>query len=172
VAFVGRLTNWKGAETLLLAMLGAPRVTATIAGDGPAAPLLLALAEQLGVADRVAFLGRCTAERIAGLLDATDVLVLPSLYEGMSHTLLEAMARGVPCIVSDRGGNAELVRDGVNGVVIPPQRPAALREILVGLDRDRARLGYLGAGAARRALEFPFDSMATAYESILVDRAG
>lgn len=167
VSFVGRLVNWKGVETLLLAAASADQLSVSIAGDGPAGPLLESLAQQLAIGDRVRFLGRCTPEQIACLLDRTDVLVLPSLYEGMSHTLLEAMSRGVPCVVSSCGGNLEVLSPGVNGLVVPPGEPERLRAILVELAGDRDRLAGLAAGAATRARDFSIDRMGMAYEQLM-----
>ncbi len=167
VSFVGRLVNWKGVETLLLAAAAADELSVSIAGDGPAGPLLESLARQLAIGDRVRFLGRCAPEQVASLLDRTDVLVLPSLYEGMSHTLLEAMSRGVPCVVSSCAGNLEVISPGVNGLVVPPGDPAYLRAILVELARDRDRLARLAAGAVARARDFSIDRMGQAYEQLV-----
>lgn len=167
IAFVGRLTNWKGVDTLLVALKELDGATAAIAGDGPAGPLLQGLAAQLGLAGRVRFLGRCGPDRVSELLRDSDVLVLPSLYEGLSHTVLEAMAQGVPCVASDRGGNPELIRDGVEGLLVPALDPDALRCALSGLDRDRERLAALSAGARCRAREFSLDRAAVEYEAVL-----
>jgi glycosyltransferase involved in cell wall biosynthesis len=172
VAFVGRLTNWKGVDTLLLAVRDLDRVAVDIAGEGPAAPHLLGLADQLGLGDRVRFLGRRSAGEIASLLSAADVLALPSLYEGLSHTVLEAMAHGVPSVASDRGGNPEVIEDGKSGILIPAGSPDALRRALARLRDDRPWRGSLAAGARERARAFPFERSAAAYEALLLESAG
>lgn len=147
VLFVGRLTNWKGVDTLLLALAGVDGARLVVAGDGPQMPPLVALAHQLGVADRVRFVGAAPRAEVRELMRASDVLVLTSLYEGMSHTLLEAAAMGVPAIASTCGGNPEVVCDGDNGILLPPQDVGRLREALVTL-RDDERLRH---GLALRA---------------------
>ena len=146
VLFVGRLTNWKGVETLLLAVRDLPTVQVQIAGDGPEYPLLRTLAKQLGLERRVDFLGKVERRLVSTLLTSSDVLVLTSLYEGMSHTLLEAMAHGVPCIASSRGGNPEVVIDGRNGLLIPAEDPACLAQALQCLcEKEEFRFGLAQA---------------------------
>lgn len=152
VVFVGRLTNWKGVETLLLALTGFNGVTATIVGDGPEYPHLLELSKQLGVADRARFVGRKAADEVKKLLSEADALVLVSLYEGMSQTLLEAAAFGCPSIASDIGGNRELIVSGVNGILVPPQNVQALRQALERLLCDPALRLRLGEQARKMAL--------------------
>src|SRR5690606_1402073 len=124
--FVGRLTNWKGVDTLLLAVRDLPEVDLAIVGDGPERPALEALARQLGLGGRAAFLGRLGRAETRREMLRSHVLVLPSLYEGLSHTLLEAGAVGLPCIASRCGGNPEVIADGENGLLVPPEDPAAL----------------------------------------------
>lgn len=139
--FVGRLTNWKGIETLLLALRETEGVQAEIAGDGPEYPVLVELSRQLGLGHRVNFLGRQSHATIATLMNQVHVLVLTSLYEGLSHTLLEAGAHGLPCIASRRGGNAEVIKDRVNGLLVEAQDSAALRAaILVLRDNETLRM--------------------------------
>src|SRR5262249_54801966 len=90
--FVGRLTNWKGVETLLLAARNRPEVEVAIVGDGPERASLCGLADQLGLDGRVSFLGRLDRAQTREEMRRAHVLVLTSLYEGHSHTLLEAGA--------------------------------------------------------------------------------
>ncbi|MEW6268685.1 MAG: glycosyltransferase family 4 protein [Thermodesulfobacteriota bacterium] len=152
VLFVGRLTNWKGVDTLLLALARVEGARLVVAGDGPQLPSLVALARQLGVADRVRFAGAAPRARVRELMRESDVLVLASLYEGMSHTLLEAAALGLPAIASRCGGNPEVVCDGDSGILVPPQDVAALRAALVTLRDDEAlrhRLALAAHGRAR-----------------------
>jgi len=154
VLFVGRLTNWKGVETVLMALDGLSDVELTIAGDGPAAPLLRALARQLGVDGRVRFLGRQPASAVHELMTSSHVLVLTSLYEGLSHTLIEAAALGLPCIASACGGNPEFVVDGEGGLLVPAEDVAALRHALRRLERDEPRRYDLAIAAQRRGRQF------------------
>jgi glycosyltransferase involved in cell wall biosynthesis len=122
-----RLTAWKGVDYLIDALPALPDVTLVIAGDGPELAALQQRAVQRGVADRARFLGKVPHEKMALLLRAADYLALYSGYEGLSHTILEALYAGTPVIASNRGGNPEVVRDGVNGLLVPhPDLPALI----------------------------------------------
>lgn len=152
VLFVGRLTNWKGVETLLLALVNLPNVSATIIGDGPEYPHLVDLGRQLGLEDKVRFEGSLPPDVVRQRMIDADALVLVSLYEGLSHTLLEACSVGCPCIASDIGGNREVIVDNDNGLLVPPQNVATLRRALERLRDDaglRRRLGQQAQSTAR-----------------------
>lgn len=156
IAFVGRLTNWKGVETLLLALAQTPGVQAEIIGDGPEWPLLRTLAEQLAVGQRVNFTGRLDATAVRARLRQVDALVLTSSYEGLSHTLLEACVLGLPCITSAVGGNPEVIRDGEEGLLVPFGDITALSAALIKLRDDRPLREQMAANALKRAQEFSF----------------
>lgn len=151
--FVGRLTNWKGVDTLLLAARDLPGIDVAIVGDGPELPALRALAAQLGLGERVRFLGRLDRAAARAEMLGSHVLVLTSLYEGLSHTLLEAGAVGLPCIASRCGGNPEVIDDGVNGLLVPPQDPAALAVALARLAHDEGYRHRLATAAWQRSRE-------------------
>jgi len=127
-----RLNAQKGHDTLLAAIAEVPEALFLFAGDGPERERLESLAAELGVADRVRFLGR--REDIPQLLAACDVFALPSLYEGSSLAVLEAMAAGIPIVSSAIGGTDELIEDGRSGLLVPPGDvaawAAALRRVL------------------------------------------
>lgn len=154
VVFVGRLTNWKGVETLLLAVSELDHVEAIIVGDGPELPLLQAMSSQLGLENRVQFLGRLDKDQVREQMKRAHVLVLTSLYEGLSHTLLEAMALGLPCVAADRGGNAEVIDTGKDGVLVPAQNPKALRAALEMLQSDEATRNRLACAALEKSRDF------------------
>lgn len=170
--FVGRLTNWKGVETLLLAARELPMVELEIAGDGPEWPHLVELSAQLGLGDRVVFSGRLPADGVRRAMGHAHVLVLTSLYEGLSHTLLEAMAAGVPCIVSARGGNEEVVCHGRNGLVVPPQDVAQLVEALCSLASDEGLRARLASGAKDTARAFDLAETVARTERVLLNGNG
>jgi glycosyltransferase involved in cell wall biosynthesis len=149
VAFAGRLTNWKGVETLLLAAQGLSGIRIHILGDGPEGPMLAALAAQLRLGSAVILHGRIPPRAIPERLRAAHALVLVSDYEGLSHTLIEAGAAGLASIASDHGGNPEVVKDGETGLLVPYGEPEALRSALVRL-RDDEDLRF---GLARKAKE-------------------
>lgn len=123
-----RLNAQKGHDALLGAVAEVPDALFLLAGDGPERGRLEALAAELGVSDRVRFLGR--REDIPQLLAACDVFALPSLYEGSSLAVLEAMGAGIPIVSSAIGGTDELIDDGRSGLLVPPGDAAALAAAL------------------------------------------
>jgi len=155
VGSVGRLAAVKNYGLLVRAAAasGLP-VHVVFAGEGPERTTLLALAQSLGIADRVHLLGHCNdVDRVLG---AFDIFVLPSFSEGMSNTLLEAMAAGVPAVASAVGGNGEIVRDGIDGRLFASDDEAGLAACLVELCGDAARRARFGA-AARERVQSTFD---------------
>jgi glycosyltransferase involved in cell wall biosynthesis len=169
-----RLDPQKGHRYLLQAAVEVPDVTFLLAGDGSERPVLLALAKSLGLGDRVVFLGY--RADIPTLLAACDLVVLPSLYEGLPLSLLEAMAAGKPVIASRIGGVDELVADGENGLLVPPGDPHALAGAIRGLLDDSERAGRLAA-AGQALVDREFSSAAMGarisgiYEGILSSKA-
>lgn len=118
--YIGRHTNWKGIDACLLAVKEIDEAFLTIGGDGPELPALKNLAIRLGIEDRVQFLGRLKSNNVVELMKENHVFLLFSLYEGLSNTLLEAGSQGIACIVSDRGGNPEVIIDGITGILVDP----------------------------------------------------
>ena len=152
---VASLTRQKNHANLLRAAALLPAdlpVTFLAVGDGPLAPEIEAAAAQ-GLSGRVRLLGGRLD--VPDLLAAADAFVLPSDWEGLPITLLEAMAAGVPAVVTDVGGNREVVRDGVDGFLVPPGDPAALARAVERLARDRS-LRERVAAAARATFEARF----------------
>jgi glycosyltransferase involved in cell wall biosynthesis len=143
-----RLNAQKGHPVLLEAIAEVPDALFLFAGEGPEREPLEALAEQLGVADRVRFLGR--REDVPELLAACDVFALPSLYEGTSLAVLEAMAAGIPIVSSAIGGTDELVEDGRSGILVPPGDPTALAAALRRVLEDADLRKSLAAAARER----------------------
>ena len=137
ILFVGRLHPQKGIGTLLkaLARLAKDRPSLTwrlqLAGTGPFEHELKVMAKELGIDQGVVFLGH--VGEVDALLAACDCFVLPSLSEGMSNALLEAMACGLPCIATDIPGNNSLIQDQCNGWLVPPNDEQALAEAIVTL---------------------------------------
>ncbi|NTU85552.1 MAG: glycosyltransferase family 4 protein [Chloroflexales bacterium] len=123
-------------------------------GDGGLRGDLERQAAALGVAAHVRFLGYYPDLRT--ILHAADILVSPSLLEGMQVSLLEAMAAGLPVVATAVGGTPDAVLDGVTGCLIPPADPAALASATLALLADRERMARFGAAARRRA-EAHFD---------------
>jgi glycosyltransferase involved in cell wall biosynthesis len=136
-----------------------------VAGDGPCLPEVRRLAEELHVADTVRFRG--VVRDIPSLLAGASLFVLPSLNEGISLTLLEAMAVGLPVVATRVGGTPEAVEDGVTGLLVPPGDSDALASAIRRLRADPALARRLGA-AGRQRVERHFDvvRMVRAYEAL------
>jgi glycosyltransferase involved in cell wall biosynthesis len=123
-----RLTAWKGVDFLLNALSACPGYHLLIAGDGSQELALRAQAEHLGITDRAHFLGKVPHTQMALYMRAADYFALYSGYEGLSHVILEALTAGTPVIASARGGNPELIIDGVNGLLVKHPNLSALVE--------------------------------------------
>ncbi|MGA8262219.1 MAG: glycosyltransferase family 4 protein [Arenicellales bacterium] len=159
ILFVGRYVNWKGIDAAILAVRGIESVNLTIAGAGPLEPLLKDLVCRLRMADRVSFEGSVEPGRMVGFMHRHHVLVLPSLYEGMSNTLLEAGLAGIACIASNRGGNPEVIEHDVNGVLVDPFDVAELERWIVRLREDEnLRLRLAEAHQERVVNHFGIDT--------------
>lgn len=161
-----RLLPWKGVDHLLAALRALPDVTLVVAGDGPELDSLKAQSVALGVAERARFLGRVDRETMPLLLRAADYLVLYSGYEGLSHTILESLRVGTPVIASDKGGNPEIVRDGVNGLLAPYVDVAALTDVLRSAFAP-GRRAALAANSAVGLERFDFAHMVAATSDFL-----
>ena len=106
------------------------------------------LAAQLGVADRVAFLGE--REDVPDILAALDLLLVPSWEEPFGRVVIEAMSMSVPVIATNVGGPAEVVRDGEDGILLPPGRPATWAAVAFELLSDPGRARCAGASSPLR----------------------
>ncbi len=139
-----------------------PDVDLMLAGDGPLRGELETLVESLGVRDRVKFLG--IRSDVPDVLRAADAFALTSVSEAASLTLIEAMATGLPVIVSAVGGNGELARDGVEGLHFPRGDWRACGDALFRLLSDPDLATRLGAGGLERArAEFRLDRAVEKY---------
>lgn len=166
VLSTGRLAEQKGLEYLIRAvpLLGttADHVRVVMAGDGPLRDELGALITELGVEEVVVLLG--FRSDIGDLLAAADVVALPSLWEGLSISLLEAMAAGKPIVTTSIASNAEVTGNGRAAVLVPPKDPAALADALVDLVAVPARRRELGDIArVEQANRFGMQPMLQAY---------
>jgi glycosyltransferase involved in cell wall biosynthesis len=136
VASIGHLIPRKGHDLVIRALAELPEATLVIAGEGPDGPALRALAGNLGVSERVRFLGQVAHERMAEIYGAADVLVLASDREGWPNVLLEAMACGTPVAASDLWGMPEIVTSPAAGRLIPERTPGAVARTLRALIDD------------------------------------
>jgi glycosyltransferase involved in cell wall biosynthesis len=158
VLTVARLDEQKGQRYLLEAAAQVPQARFVLAGDGPLRTSLEAQARSLGLEQRVKFLGY--RSDIPDLLAGCDVFVLPSLYEGLPLSILEAMSAGKPVIATQIGGTDEAVIPNETGLLIPPADPAALAAAIRKLLDDRPFARRLAlAGQARVECEFSAATM-------------
>jgi glycosyltransferase involved in cell wall biosynthesis len=166
---VGRLLPEKGHRYLLEALTRLrerhPRTVLLVAGEGPLRGELERASRAAGLNGSVRFLGN--REDIPCLLLAADVLVLPSLREGLPLVVLEAMAAAKPVVVSDVGGTREAVVDGVTGLLVPPADPSALASALSVLLADPAKAQAMGREGRRRVeREFSAERMVREVERV------
>ena len=150
VLALARLDPQKGLDHLVRAAARMPDVTVRIAGGGPLRGELEELARAQGVDDRVTFLGE--RSDVPELLEACDVFVLPSLYEGLPLSILEAMAAGRPVVATDIPGTRQAVHDGRTGLLVPPGDDAALATAITRVLDDPA-LGVTLARGGRELVE-------------------
>jgi glycosyltransferase involved in cell wall biosynthesis len=163
VAVIAALEERKGHTVLLDAVATLPdlRLRVLCAGAGSRAAALAARRDALGLGERVTFLG--LIRDVAGLLAAADVVVMPSLQEGLGVAALEAMAAGRPLIASRVGGLPEAVGDEVAGLLVEPGDAPALAAALRRLAGSPAAARALGeAGRARVRARFSMEAMAGA----------
>lgn len=170
VGAVGRLEPVKGFQYFIEAAKriagAAPNVRFILAGQGSMERELREGASCIG--DRFSFLG--PRDDIPDLMAAMDVLIVPSLNEGMGRVLLEAGAAHTPAVASNVGGIPEVVRDGETGTLVPPGSPESIAEAVLDLYADRARLERFGRAAHRRVVpEYGLEHMVVRIESMYED---
>ena len=154
LAVTGALIERKGQRSVVqaLARLGRDDVRLALAGQGPDEPALRACAQELGLADRVHFLGQVGHDRLPPLLAAADAMVLPSASEGLANAWIEALACGTPLVIPPIGGAREVVRDASAGRIAertPEGIAAAVGELLA----DPPAQAAVAANAARFSWE-------------------
>jgi len=168
---VGRLIERKGQHHLIEAVKRLTDegvdVRLDLVGTGDAQPANEALVTRLGLTSRVRFCGYVPREHIAEYYAAAHVFVLPSYNEGMSVALLEAMAAGLPVIVTPTGGTAELVSSGFNGFILNWGDVNELVRHLRKLAQDRSLVGRMGKESRNRAQSYSWTITASLYLKIL-----
>ncbi len=158
VLTVARMDKLKGHKYLIEAAPLVPDAIFLLAGDGPERAKMEERARELGVADRVVFLG--SRNDIPELLSACDVFILPSILEGLPLSILEAMSASKPVIATDIGGTNEIIIDGENGLLVPPGDSKALAEKIKLLLSDKSLAKRLAVSGKERVLrEFSTEIM-------------
>lgn len=169
IGSVGRLVEVKQYHLLIKALAGLIRrgmpVSGVLIGDGPLRSALQAQVQRLGIADRLHFLG--SRDDVPDVLPMLDIFTLCSRSEGMSNTILEAMAAGLPVVATAVGGTPEMVCDGETGCLVPPQDPQRLEAALLQLLGDAERRQRMGRrGRCRAETKFSLPAMVNEYEQL------
>ena len=169
LAYLGRVEDAAKGVFLLPDILGGldPAITLTVGGDGPDLPALKARCAHLG--SRVQFAGVVRPEQVPEFLLAHHALLMPSRFEGLPLTLLEAMAAGcVPVVTRIAGVTDEIVTEGTDGLLFPPANSRAARRAIMRLAADRAALDEMSQAARRTArASFSIEKMATRYLEVI-----
>ena len=173
VGTVGRMQIVKDQTTLAAAFIRAlavapdlkTRLRLVMIGDGPLRARAQAMLEEAGLAALAWLPGQ--RDDVPEILRGLDCFVLPSLAEGVSNTILEAMASGLPVIATNVGGNGELIEAGVTGELVTVADPEAMARQIAALatDPQRARLAGL-AGRARVEQQFSLQAMSQGYQGL------
>jgi glycosyltransferase involved in cell wall biosynthesis len=172
LVFAGRLSVQKAVDVALEALTRLDGLRLVLAGDGPDAQKLRALARDLGLDCRARFLGPQPRDTVFELLRAADAVVLSSKWENFPHVLVEALAVGTPVISTETGGVPEIVRDGVNGLLVPPEDPDALADAIRRYFDDDVLQDRLRAQAVASVERFSPGVIYDRLERILLSAAG
>ena len=165
---MGRLHPNKGFDVLLRAIALLPRGHLYLAGAGPEEAALRALAAELGIMDRVTFLG--WRRDIGALLAAADIFICSSRHEPLGNIVLEAWSAAKPVIAAAAQGPVELIRDGANGLLVPREDAPALAAAIGTLADNPVQAAELGAaGRARFAAEFAEAPVMTRWRRLLAE---
>jgi glycosyltransferase involved in cell wall biosynthesis len=166
--FVGRLTVQKKALFLLdvLARLRDLPWALDVLGDGPTRPAVEARVAQHGLGGRVRLHGWVSPEAVEAAMAADDVLVMPSLSEGLSVVAVRALAFGLAVLASDVGGNLDVVRPGANGFLCPVNDPDAFTACLRRLLLEDDLLAAMKRASRELAAAFDLDRIVSRYEAI------
>lgn len=172
IGSTGRLEPVKNYDLLLRAFARItpmfPQLCCLLVGDGSRRQHLEHLASELGIGEKIIFLGKVGNPQ--DFLPVLDVFVLTSFSEGMSNTILESMSCAKPIVATDVGGNGEMVRDGLNGILVESDNVSQLAEALAQLLRDEGKIALFGSNSRRIVEEnYSISSMVSAYEKVYLE---
>ena len=163
IVSVARLTPVKGVDVMVRALEQLPDWRLVVIGDGPQRAAL----EAMPAAGRVTFTGLLAHEDVLRYLRAGDVYALSSRTEGLSHTLLEALAVATPSVASRVGGNPEVITDGVDGLLVPADDPTALAQAIRRLE-DPMLYQTISTAALARSEAFRWDNEVAQTMAVLI----
>ena len=167
---VGRIVYQKGLDLGLraLAQLKDLEWEWRIAGDGPQMDALKSLAQELGISERVSFLGWQSSEELTQWYHHSNLFLFPSRHEGMPNAVLEAMSSGLPVVATKIAGSEELVLDGVTGLLVNPEDVDSLQDGLRRLIVEEKMRMQMGQASRRRVEEeYSWENVARQYSDIL-----
>jgi glycosyltransferase involved in cell wall biosynthesis len=171
---VGRLHRQKGQLDLVRAARGVhverPDVRVLIAGEGPDRARLEEALDALALRDTVSVLGH--RDDVARLMDAADLFVFPSHFEGTPFAMLEAMANGLPVVATTFGGAEEVIDDGQTGILVPVGEPDALRDAILAALADPGALQRMASAGRERTTHFSREEMIAATLAELEELCG
>lgn len=166
VLSVGRLVPWKGFSLLIDTM---PRLLARIpdarlliAGEGPEREALEEKVRTLGLGEHVVLLGKLSQKNLFEYIKASDVFVLNTAYEGFSHQILEVAALGIPIITTPVGGNIEIIKDHVHGLLVPFNDSIRLEEACTLIYEDKVLADSFAHSAQEKVKEWSDERMLVA----------
>jgi glycosyltransferase involved in cell wall biosynthesis len=171
LAFAGRINRQKALEVALEAVAQVDGVELVVAGDGPERPALERRAGELGLERRVRFAGPLDRLGVLELFRGADAALLSSAWENFPHTVVEALAVGTPVLATAVGGVTEVVRDGENGLLVPPGDPGALADAIRRFVSDPELQARLRANAAASVGPLARDRVYGRLEQILAEAA-
>ena len=166
-----RVTERKGLDYLIgavaLLVPKYPELRLKIMGDGNARPKLEALVKEKGLEEKVTFLGRIPREETAPYYQEASLFVMPSLNEGMSNAMLEALASGLPIVSTPTGGAAELISEGKNGILIEEKSAESIAAAIEIFLKDKSLVAPYGTESRARAEAQGWDKVARSFKNLL-----
>lgn len=165
VTAIGRLSKEKGYDVFLrsipLIAFDKTKVKFKLFGEGQEFLALKALAKVLDIDPLIEFAGYQSPEKIPEILKDTDIYVLPSRTEGLSNSLLEAMASGCACVATSVGENSSLIKSGVSGILIPSEKPEEMAKAITDLLISPQKILQMGQRASETVQNYSWEQAAT-----------
>ena len=167
---IGRLVPRKGFDYLIKSLsLLDDDIELLIIGDGTEKEALTSLAREMGLEERVHLLGEVTEEAKFQYLDCADMYVLSSLHEGLGIVLQEAMQVGLPIVATNHGGQVDLIKEGVNGLLVEPARVKELAEAVQRLFADKELYRRIAENNRKAVEDFRTEAIVERYLSLLAE---
>ncbi len=172
IGSTGRFSREKGYHILIesfsLVVQKIPDAHLLLVGDGPQRDELERQSRETGCGDKIVFAG--VRSDIPELLNLFDIFALPSIYEGTSMSLLEAMASGTPPVATEVGGNLSIIKNQESGLLVPSENPSALAEAIIELLSDDGKRNAFGKAAQRKIkADYSQENMVRRYSELYLN---